>query len=278
MERILVPCDFSEQATHAFRTALSFADIASEIHLLHVIELPVLHDAVLMPVLSYEEDLFREIEHKAVAAFEKMTIEENVKNRPVTTKVVYGGTSRMILDYVIDQRIDLVIMGTKGATGMKEIVVGSNTEKIVRGSPVPVLAVRTAITREDVKDIVFPNMLQTENQEDLVMHVKALQDFFKAKLHIVWINTPTHFESDITTRRRLKAFCERFMLTNYSINIYNDLFEEQGVINFAHAIQADLVAMGTHGRKGLAHVFAGSVTEDIVNHIDIPIWTYTLTY
>ena len=277
MERILVPCDFSEQASHAFRTALSFADKAAEIHLLHVIELPVLHDAVLMPVLSYEEDIFREIEQKAVTAFAKMLVNEQVEGRHVTSKVVYGGTSRMILDYVRDHEIDLVIMGTKGATGMKEFVVGSNTEKIVRGASVPVLAVRSAIAREDIKDIVFPNTLQTENQEDLVMHVKALQDFFKARLHIVWINTPTHFESDSTTRRRLTRFCERFMLANYTINIYNDLLEEQGVINFPHSIEADLVAMGTHGRRGLAHVFAGSVTEDVVNHIDIPIWTYTLT-
>jgi hypothetical protein len=65
----------------------------------------------------------------------------------------------------------------------------------------------------------------------------------------------------------------RYMFSNCTTNIYNDLFEESGIVNFAHEVNADILVMGTHGRKGLSHIFAGSVTEDVVNHIDIPIWT-----
>lgn len=276
MKKILVPCDFSVQAANAFRSALSLASRAgAEIHLLHVIELPVLHDAVLMPVLSFEEALFKELEEKAAGEFNKLA-ESNTENVHLVTKVVFGATSRMILDYITDHQIDLVVMGTRGASGLREVFIGSNTEKIVRQSKVPVLVVRNTINANTITDIVFPNTLETNNQEELVQRVKTVQDFFQARLHIVWVNTPTNFTSDLQTKARLNQFANRFMLKNFTINIYNDLYEETGIINFSHQINASMLVMGTHGRKGLAHIFSGSVTEDVVNHIDLPIWTSTL--
>jgi Universal stress protein UspA and related nucleotide-binding proteins len=276
MKKLLVPCDFSAQATNAFRSALSIASKAQgEIVLLHVIELPVLHDAVLMPVLSYEEALFRELEEKANAEFAKLQ-EYNTQGIPVSTKVLFGTTARMILDFVVDNNIDLVVMGTRGASGLREVFIGSNTEKIVRQSSAPVLAVKQAFTADAITDLVFPNSLETENQEDLVLKVKLIQDFFHARLHILWVNTPTNFTADHLTKDRLNKFAERFMLTNYTINIYNDVYEETGIISFAHNIKASMLVMGTHGRKGLAHFFSGSLTEDVVNHTDLPIWTTTI--
>lgn len=276
MKKILVPCDFSTPARHAFRSALSIAARSGgEVHVLHVIELPVLHDAVLMPVVSFEEGLFRELEEKSQTEFAKL-VEENKGNIPVHTKIVFGETSRMILDYAESEAVDLIIMGTRGASGIREVFIGSNTEKIVRRSDIPVFVVRNAIEVGSIRDIVFPNTLDTTNQEGLVMKVKALQNFFDAKLHIVWINTPANFNPDATTRVRLREFATRYMLQNYTINIFNDLYEESGIINFSHHINANMLAMGTHGRKGLAHFFAGSVTEDVVNHVDLPIWTCNL--
>jgi hypothetical protein len=108
------------------------------------------------------------------------------------------------------------------------------------------------------------------------MSVKALQNFFKAKIHIVWINTPTNFTRDTITQKRLNAFAKRFMLKEHTINIFNDPYEEAGVINFTKEINGDMIAMGTHGRKGLAHLMSGSVAEDVVNHVDCPIWTYAI--
>ncbi len=273
MKKILVPCDFSKPAAEAFRSALSVAARSGgEVHLLHVIELPVIHDAVLMPVLSFEEGLFRELEEKAQAEFAKLAA-ENRDNISLKTKVVFGVTSRMILDYAATEAIELIIMGTRGASGIREVLIGSNTEKIVRNANIPVLVVRNAIDVASVRDLVFPNTLQTDNQEGLVTRVKAIQNFFGARLHIVWVNTPTNFTPDATTRVRLQEFASRFMLQNYTINIFNDLYEESGIISFTHHIKADMLVMGTHGRRGLAHLFSGSVTEDVVNHVDLPIWT-----
>jgi nucleotide-binding universal stress UspA family protein len=277
MKKIIVPCDFSEQAINAFRFAIDIARQSNgEVHLVHVIELPVLHDTVLMPVLSFEEALFEELREKAEKQFKKLETKYNDDSIKIKSKVVFGATSRMILDYIEENKIDLVVMGTHGASGVREFVIGSNAEKIVRRAPVPVLAVKKYVKGSSIKNIVFPNTLDTEIQEDLVLKVKALQNLFKANIHIVWINTPNNFTRDSITTARLKAFAKRFMFKDFTIHVYNDPYEESGVINFAHELKADLIAIGTHGRKGLAHLLSGSVAEDLVNHVDCPIWTYTI--
>jgi len=276
MKKILVPCDFSEQAVNALRFAVDIAaQSKGEVHLVHIIELPVMHDSVLMPVMSFEEALLKELREKAEKEFKKLT-EKFGAGVKIKTAVIFGGISPMITDYIADQAIELVVMGTKGASGVKEVLIGSNAEKVVRRSPVPVIAVKKYVKASSIKNIVFPNTLDTESQEDLVMRVKALQNFFKAKIHIVWINTPTNFTPDRVTFSRLNDFAKRFMFKDFTVSVYNDPFEESGIINYTHAVKADMIAMGTRGRKGLAHILSGSVAEDVVNHVDCPIWTYAL--
>ncbi len=276
MQKILVPCDFSKPAINAFRFAL---DIASQskgaIHLLHVIELPVLHDTVLMPVLNFEEQLLQELRDKANERFKKIAEKYTAEKVKIVTKVAFGAVTRMINDYISENGIDLVLMGSHGSSGVREIFIGSNAEKIVRNSQVPVFIMKD-YHKGPIKNIVFPNTLDTENQEELVMKVKALQNFFKARLHIVWINTPVNFTSDVKTMERLNAFAKRFMLKDYTINVFNHPDEEKGILYFATAVKGDLIAMGTHSRKGLAHLVSGSLAEDIVNHSKGLIWTYTL--
>ncbi len=276
MKKILVPCDFSKQAINAFRYAIDIAvQSKGTVHLLHVIELPVLHDTLLMPVLNFEEQLLKELKEKSVSEFKKITNKYSADGAKVVFEVKFGAVTRMIQDYIKEQSIDLVIMGSHGASGVREFLIGSNAEKMVRNSPVPVLILKH-FYKGPIKNIVFPNTLETENQEGLVMKVKALQNFFKAHLHIVWINTPLNFTSDKVTKERLTKFVKRFMFKDFTIHIFNHGDEEQGILQFTRQIGGNLIAMGTHGRKGIAHVVSGSLAEDVANHTQSPIWTYSL--
>lgn len=276
MKKILVPCDFSKQAINAYRYALDVAlQSKGVIHLLHVIELPVLHDTVLMPVLDFEATLLNELKEKSIKEFKKITTKHGVEGVKVIYEVKFGGVGRMIVDYINAESIDLVIMGSHGASGVREFLIGSNAEKMVRNSPVPVLILKNYY-KGPIKNIVFPNTLETENQEELVIKVKALQNFFKAHLHIVWVNTPLNFTSDVITRERLNKFIKRFMFKDFTIHIFNYGEEEQGILQFTQQIGGNLIAMGTHGRKGIAHVVSGSLAEDIANHTQTPVWTYSL--
>lgn len=277
MRKLLVPCDFSTPSLHAFQFALDAAAKSPNgtVYMLHVIELPVLHDSILMPVLTFEQDLMAELREKAEKEFEIIKKKYNKNSIEVITEVQFGKISDMIRQYTKDHPIDAIIMGSHGATGMRELFIGSNAEKVVRHAPVPVLVIKD-FYKGPVKHIVFPNTLETEAQEDLVMKVKALQHFFDAHLHIVWINTPLNFTSDSVTRKRLEQFAKRYQFKNYTISTYSHVDPEGGIIEFAKSVDGTLIAMGTHSRKGFSHMMHGSLTESLVNHTNMLVWSYTM--
>jgi nucleotide-binding universal stress UspA family protein len=271
MKKILVPCDFSEPSVQAFRFAVDIAGQSrGEIHLLHVIELPVLYNESV--VMSFEQDYMDNMKKNAEKNFRKM-IDKWSDGVKVKTLYEFGGLQSTIRETVEKISADLVVVGTHGASGLKEYTVGSNTEKLVRALTVPVISVRKV--PKSIKNIVFPTRPDLD-QEELTMKVKELQNFFKATLHVLFVNTPAVFKTDLSTKSALENFAKRFMLKNYTLNIYNDTDEEQGIINFSRDVKADLVAMRTHGRRGLAHMATGSIAEDVVNHIECPIWTFKI--
>jgi nucleotide-binding universal stress UspA family protein len=274
MKKILVPCDFSKPAINAYRFALDVAAQARGIvHLLHVIELPVVHDNLLMPVLNFEQELLKDLQEGAEVRFKDITDKYKAEGATVIVKTQFGPVSRMLHDYIAKESIDLVVMGSHGATGARELFIGSNAERMVRTSPVPVLIMKDYY-KGPVKNIVFPNTLEIEDQEDLVTRVKALQNFFKAHLHLVWINTPLNFTSDSLTMEKLQAFGKRFLLKDYSTHVFSYTDEEGGIIEFSKRVKGDLIAIGTHGRRGVSHLIHGSLAEDVVNHNRGLVWTY----
>jgi nucleotide-binding universal stress UspA family protein len=273
MKKILVPCDFSDAAVEAFKFAIGIAEKSNGvIHLLHVVELPVLYDsaAVLSFEQAYMSDRKKEVEKSFVKLKEKYAKDLPIK---VKTHVEYGGTVQVIRRMIQETKADLVVLGTHGAKGLKEFTVGSNTEKIVRSSPVPVISMKKGM--KNIKHIVLPTPPDFD-LEELTMEVKELQSFFDATLHVLYVNTPVRFRTDGQIKQAMKDFAKRFMLKNYTLNIFNDLTEEDGIKNFSREVKADIIAMRTHGRRGIAHLASGSIAEDVVNHIDCAIWTYVV--
>jgi nucleotide-binding universal stress UspA family protein len=92
----------------------------------------------------------------------------------------------------------------------------------------------------------------------------------------VRINTPANFQRDLVVKKYMEDFAKKLGLKNYTINIFNDMTEEEGIIYFADSIDADMIAMATHGRTGFAHVLAGSIAEDVVSHSKRPVLTYVV--
>jgi nucleotide-binding universal stress UspA family protein len=277
MKKILVPCDFSDPAVQAFKMAVEIANQSNgEVVLLNVVELPVMHESVLMPTLSFEEAFIKDMKAHAEKNFAKMKEKWAKEGPKVSSYVEFGGTTSTIRDFINEKKIDLILMGTHGASGVKEFFIGSNTEKIVRTAGVPVISIKKQVKLQSIKNIVFPTIADL-NHEELVSEVKALQYFFKATLHILYVNTPSTFNRDLEIKPRLKAFAKRFMLKDFTLNVWNDYSEEEGLKNFVNESKADMIAMATHGRRGLNHLMSGSIAEDAVNHINCPIWTYKIS-
>ncbi|MDZ4715165.1 MAG: universal stress protein [Cytophagales bacterium] len=276
MKRILVPCDFSAPALEAYQFAIQIASKSKgEIFVLKAIELPVmLVSGFDVPAYSYEPMMMRELEADATAKFKKMQERFPSGNVPVNFKVTYEGATPAIRDFTKSNQIDLVVMGTKGTGGISEYVFGSNTEKVVRLAPVPVFAIKKSIDLASIRKIVLPTNLDLK-QTDFIQKVQALQTFLGATLEILWINTPSNFKRENESRGELEEFVKHFKLKNATTHTRNDTFEEDAIAHFVKEVNADIVAMATHGRRGLLHHLTGSIAEDVVNHIECPIWTFT---
>ena len=225
-----------------------------------------------MPTLSFEQEYLNDAAEYAKKGFAKLL--KSLKGTiTITSSIEYGSPTSTILDQLKKKKADLLIMGTKGASGLKEYFVGSNTEKLVRLSPVPVISIPGPVKLKSIRNLVFPTSLQ--GHQDFVMPgIKQLQELLKAKLHIVYINTPAIFRRDRESDALLRKFSDKYALKNYTLNIYNDISEDEGVIGFTAGINNSLVAMATHGRSGIGHLMTGSIAEDVVNHIKIPVWTF----
>ncbi|MCG8391073.1 MAG: universal stress protein [Cytophagales bacterium] len=277
MVKILVPVDFSKEALDALQFAVGLTSAKSaKIEVIHVVEYPVgaAMDPVGMAVPSpYDPefvDLLKENAEKRMNEFLGQF------KSAISYTIEVGNPFFEITEKLSKIDADLVVMGTKGATGFKEFFIGSNAEKVVRKASCPVITLAQPTRCEDIQDIVFATNI-TDVSEGLVMNVKQLQDIFNAKIHLVRINTPNNFERDELAEKALEDLAERFMFKDYTVNIYNDVYEDQGILSFAKKINAHMIAMGTHGRTGLKHLLTGSLAEDVVNHAKRPIWTYQIT-
>src|SRR5690606_25758088 len=170
---------------------------------------------------------------------------------------------------------DLILMGSKGANGFKELFVGSNTEKVVRSSETPVLVIKNEHHNFKVKNFVFATDFDPEAKK-ILPQVTRFARMFEATLHLVYINTASKFLSTEDADLQMEEFMEGSGFDDFTLNVFNDRTVESGILNFAKKMDSNLVGIGTHGRSGIAHFFNGSVSEDLVNHANRPVITFKL--
>jgi nucleotide-binding universal stress UspA family protein len=276
MKKILVPCDFSKTAQQAYTFALDIAKKNdAEVYVLKVIDIPFMYESYSVEVpASLNPELWKQIENDARASFNKMKGEHSSRSE-ITFRTVKGPVTPGILDFIDKEKIDLVVMGTSGSSGLDEFLVGSNTEKIVRFSKVPVFAIRKAINLSSIKNIVYPTNL-SQDQERIADRLKAVQTFFDATLHILVVDTPFNMKRKHYETADVEKFVSLHGFQKCTVNVRRNYSEEGGILDFVAEIGADMIAMSTHGRRGLSRLFGGSITENVVNHIDLPVWTFSL--
>lgn len=277
MKNILVPVDFSKPSENALRVAAKLAQRNNaKIHVLHVIELAEsLFGAEQFNVDDEQIIFFMKLAKKKFNDFLDKDFLEGIETNDL---VEVGSATFGIKEAVKDQNIDLIIMGSNGASGLEEVLIGSNTEKVVRHSNVPVLVVKHDIENLDFKTVLFATDFELENVE-AYNKAKTFADSFGAKMKLVYVNLPgNQFYSTSEVTNHMRNFLNEVQvpLNHENIIIYNDYTIEQGVLNAANNENAELIAMPTHGRKGLSHFFNGSIGEDVVNHSDLPVITFKI--
>ncbi|MCF6348824.1 MAG: universal stress protein [Flavobacteriaceae bacterium] len=276
MKKILVPIDFSDEAKYACKVASQIAKKTnSEIILLHMLDIP---SEAIDPIESnnlrgggqaifYMKAIHKKFEKiKALPFFNGLKVTEDVKFHKAFDGVIEESKKH---------NVDLVVMGSQGATGLKEILVGSNTEKVVRHSEIPVLVIKHDVENFEVNDIIFASDFSDESKRSF-QKVIDFTNIFNAKLHLLFINTIHNFESTKKSKSKLKNFISNFNIKNHTLNIYNDDTIEEGILDFGKEIDADIIAINTHGRSGLSQLFSESISKELANHALRPVITFKI--
>ncbi|MBT8187083.1 MAG: universal stress protein [Croceitalea sp.] len=273
MKSIIVPIDFSEQSEIALKVASTLATKNNaELYVLHMLELSpaIMANSEYMPqehivhLMKMTEERFKNFLDKPY--LKKVKVVPIIKHYKVFSEVN---------EVAEKHKVDLIVMGSHGVDGLQEIFVGSNTERVVRSANIPVLVVKG-----DVKDFKAERFVfACDFKEESIAVAKKADNFAKllgATLHMVYINTPAdEFLSTDDIYERISKFLNKAGL-GLEVEIYNDYTIEKGILNYSEKIAADIIGIPTHGRRGLAHFFMGSIGEDIANHSKLPVVTFKI--
>lgn len=273
MKKILVPTDFSKHSENALKVATQIAKKNNgsilAVHMMGLSESGL--------NTSGNSGGLEGLFHVKLAKknFSDFLDKEYLKDLEIEQAVQDYKAFNLLNQLVKEKEVDMIVMGSHGTSGLTEdIFVGSNTEKMVRHSDVPVLVIKEPIDDFKMDQVVFACDFKLENAKAYKEAIN-LFDKFNAKVNMLYVNTPQKFKSS----REIDIHIERFLNEVGGINkveFYNDYTVENGVFNYSDDINADLIAIPTHGRRGLAHFFTGSIGEDIANHSKKPVITFKI--
>ena len=277
MKKIIVPIDFSEHSEYALKTAAKLAKEANaELLVLHMLELS---DVILTESDSQQQQkavfFLKLVEQK----FETFLDKEYLKDVNVTPIVKHYKVFSEVNDVAKEHDADLIVIGSHGTSGFKEFFVGSNTERVVRNSETPVLVIKNEIKDINFGTAVFATNFEEENVRPY-LNATSMFEALGAKLKLLYVNLPNeHFKSSVEIEKKIAEF---LITADGNLDKLNDVAYqadytvEQGVMNYANKVGADIIAIPTHGRKGISHFFAGSIGEDIANHSPLPVITFMI--
>lgn len=268
MKTILVPTDFSDLSLLALDAAVDIAlQTKAEITLLHLQPLHLMVGAEPFPVTMMPDiDLYK---YEVTVAVEKLNniVEAPIYQGVTITPKMADSTDSLTDAIAGEANVDLIVMGSTGADSWKELLSHSNAESVIRNAKCPVLIVKQSEKKFKMKRIMIAVDFKTPMNRDFIEKLQLS----KAKITFVYINTPDDFEDSHTTTDKMFKLGESLGIKELDFLIYNYYSIAQGIIACAEDLKSDIIVLTTNGRKGLSLLFAGSVTEEVANHAEIPV-------
>lgn len=277
MKTILVPTDFSKQSEYALQAAAGIARKANaQLIVLHVVDEPVsdsfIVDGEYIPE-GYENQRFTLLLlKKRKQQLRELSNRDFLKDLKTKFELKVGNPYHGIFTIILEHKVDLVVMGTTSHT-REDVLLGSIANKVIRHSKCPVLTLHQRPVSEDFKNIVYATKM-FKSEEVFSRIVKTAQQLYNGTVHLVRINTPSDFLPDHIAKANLNEFAKLHQLKDFTVNVFSDLSEEEGIIHFAEGVNADMIALATHGRSGFMHLLSGSISKKVANHARRPVMTF----
>lgn len=272
MKKILLPTDFSENAWNAITYALDFfKNEKCEFHILHTYT-PTFYRVDYMmggPTYSAIPDMGVDI---AQAGLDKTLLDINLQFKNPRHRFRTLSAFNMLTDEIREltqnDNYDLIIMGTQGATGAKEIFLGTHTVHIIRKSKIPVMAVPEGYIFKEIKSIVFPTDYRSLYKKEEIDFLIDIVKMFMSKLVILHVKEDYDFTDDQIANKKA--------LTAYFKDINHVFVEERGKLmpdaihDYINLHDSGLLAMMNRKHSFLERLLIKQNIDSIGFHTKVP--------
>lgn len=275
MKKILVPVDFSDNSENALEYACELGKkLNAEVFILHSYHVPVpVSEVVILPMPE---------EYHKIAMNGLTRAKDKAKERfPEVNMVIHaamGSADLEIPAYANNIKADLIIMGTHGASGVSEFLIGSNAASVMENSLVPVLAIPEKAKFKELKKIAFAADYGNHNAG----HVHFLIDLAKIfdseiiMLHITSGNLEDNFE-DLEIGRFKEYLVKESGYKNISYRLIEDKDVFHGLNTYLLQFPPDMLAMSMRNRSFAQKIFSRSLTKRMAYHGHIPVLALHIT-
>ena len=270
MKNILVPTDFSDCAGYALEFAYAIADIYDS----NIIVFNNIQSDTFWPTFGSDNQDFKakQLQKKSIEdslhnLISKAPIDEN----RIKSLHMEGDFIQNINNIVEKNKIDFIVMGSHGASGKKEIFLGSNTQKVVRSVDCSIFVVKNSVANYKIDKVVFASNFHLTDIEPLEYMLDFIRPYLP-EIHLVEINTPSIFNVPNYIEKQVmndfKKLCEGFVCHTHLVK---DISVDSGVRRITKEIGADLIVVSNNQNKPIKHFLRGSNVEFLVNHSEVPV-------
>lgn len=272
IQKILIPVDFSETSMIAIEHAGFAAQVLkADLVLLHVVEKHWEKFSIVAPEMRVDapSDFTNAIEKRLEETAAAIRSKYGVKSTCITAD---GNIFNEIVSVSKEHKVDLVVMGTHGTSGVVEFFVGSNTYKVVTESVCPVLSVRAHATKVGFREIVLP-IDDSAHSRQKVNHAVVIAKQFNSRINILGL-PDTDDEGEMKKFEFKLDQIEEYLkkhdisFTRKSVNGGN---QAKHTYEYAKSINADLIVIMTDQDETLTGRLLGTYAQQIVNHSKIPV-------
>jgi nucleotide-binding universal stress UspA family protein len=273
MMKLLVPTDFSKPSKTALLYAAHMAKkLQGEIIILWFNSIQS-SKKTLRKWKKLEADMISIAQEDAKHLVEE--VRAKVKSNVSFTYHFTSGSSfaESVDDFAVNNDVDMIIMGTKGASGVKKLIMGSHAVSMIDHSRVPVLVIPEKASFRPLKKIVYASTLYEWELE--IRTIATLAAIYNAVVHVLHISPAS---SKAKTDKKLLP--EMIKTAGYQKIIYQDVKDDnisQAIDDYILATNADMLAMFTHKLDTYEKLFGRSVTRQLAFHAHVPLLTFNKT-
>lgn len=272
MKNILIPTDFSDNAYHAISYALQLLkDEDCKFYLLHTYTPAIYQSEYLLhsPGQLGLGDIYRnESETGLEELISKIHSNYNNPRHQFISHSAFSVLMEAIDEMVESKKIDVIIMGTQGATGAKEIFLGSSTVHAIKRAKCPVLAIPFNCDFEPPKNILFPTDYEIDYSLGLVSEVLFIAGIHKSTIDVMHVCTS--YELNDQQDRNKNKLNELLSETTHRFHELPDQGIIEAINNFQSERQVQMLVMVNNKHSFLENLFFKPVINQIGFHTSIP--------